>query len=39
MQKDLNMTDVQWSAGISLFYGQYIPPLHGPFFFLSKKKS
>jgi hypothetical protein len=24
MQDDLNMTDVQWSAGISLFYVGYI---------------
>ena len=24
MQDDLNMTDVQWSAGISLFYAGYI---------------
>jgi hypothetical protein len=22
MQKDMKMTDVQWSAGISLFYGK-----------------
>jgi predicted DNA repair protein MutK len=24
MQDDLNMTDVQWSAGISMFYAGYM---------------
>lgn len=24
MQQDMNMNDVQWSAGISLFYAGYI---------------